>query len=438
MMKLKSLIFNKEVKNASWLIGGKVIQMLLSLVVGVLTARYLGPSNYGLVNYGLAYVSFFTSFCTLGLNSIIVKDFVDNPGEQGETIGSTLALRAISSFFSAAMIIAISGLLDVDEPMTIIVVALCSFSLIFHVFDTFNFWFQARYHSKTTAIATLIAYTATSLYRIVLLIMGASVAWFAFAASIDYIVLGFCLLIAYKKQGGPKLKVSREKSKEMLRKSYHYILSGMMVAIYGQTDKLMLKQMLNESAVGYYSTATAICAMWVFVLSAIIDSVYPTIMCLHKTDYVQFERKNKQLYAIVFYISLFVSIVLLLFGGVAIQILYGPDYAPAATPLKIVTWYTAFSYLGVARNAWIVCEGKQKYLKYMYLTAAIINVLLNWALIPSWGASGAALASLVTQICTSIVLPFFFKEMRRNSILMLQAIAGPVWLMCRAWRKKSL
>lgn len=53
------LIGNKEVKNAGWLIGGKIIQMLLSLVVGVLTARYLGPGNYGLVNYGAAYVGFF-------------------------------------------------------------------------------------------------------------------------------------------------------------------------------------------------------------------------------------------------------------------------------------------------------------------------------------------------------------------------------------------
>lgn len=422
-MKLKSLFANKEISNAGWLIGGKVIQMLLSLVVGVLTARYLGPGNYGLVNYGSAYVSFFMSLCTLGINSVIVKDFVDNPEEQGEAIGTTLVLRVISSFLSAVMIIGIVGILDKDEPLTIAVVALCSIALIFHVFDTFNYWFQAQYRSKITAIAILIAYIATAVYRVVLLAAGASVIWFAFAASIDYIVLGICLLIAYKKNGGPKLKFSWQKGKALLGKSYHYILSGMMVAIYGQTDKFMLKQMIDETAVGYYSTATAICAMWTFVLSAIIDSIYPTIMRLHKTDYAQYERKNKQLYAIVFYVSIFVSIIFVLFGDIVIRILYGAEYAPASMPLKIVTWYTAFSYLGVARNAWIVCEGKQKYLKYMYLSAAIINVVLNVVFIPILGASGAALASLITQIFTSIILPFFFKGMRRNSILMLQAVS---------------
>ena len=77
-MILKKFFKNKEVNNASWLIGGKVLQMAISLVVGVITARYLGPSNYGLIGYGTAYVSFFTAFCSLGLNSVIIKDFIDN------------------------------------------------------------------------------------------------------------------------------------------------------------------------------------------------------------------------------------------------------------------------------------------------------------------------------------------------------------------------
>ena len=83
----------KESRNAVWLIGGRVAQMFLSLIVGIWTARYLGPSNYGLINYGTAYVAFFTSICNLGLNSVIIKDFVDNPDEQGEAIGSALVIE---------------------------------------------------------------------------------------------------------------------------------------------------------------------------------------------------------------------------------------------------------------------------------------------------------------------------------------------------------
>lgn len=417
-----SFLKGKETKNALWLIGGKIIQMILSLIVGVITARYLGPSNYGLVNYGTTYVSFFMSFCTLGINSVIIKDFYDHPEEQGKAIGTTLGLRVISSFASAIMIVGIVGILDNDEPLTIIVVALCSISLLFQVLDTFNYYFQSLYRSKITAIATLIAYVSTSVYKIILLILNADVAWFAFASSVDYIVLGALLYIFYISNKGPKLSFSWAKGKELLRQSCHYILSGMMVAIYGQTDKLMLKQMLDTTAVGYYSTATAICSMWTFVLQAIIDSIYPSILKLKSQDNKLYERKNKQLYAITFYVSIFVSIIFLILGDFAINLLYGDAYAPAGLPLKIITWYTAFSYLGVARNAWVVCEGKQKYLKYLYITAAILNVILNYFMIPVWGAAGAAAASLITQIFTSIILPLFIKGMRRNSVLMLQAI----------------
>jgi len=195
----------------------------------------------------------------------------------------------------------------------------------------------------------------------------------------------------------------------------------LMVAVYAQTDKIMLKHMMNDAEIGYYSTAIALSNMWCFILSAIIDSLYPPIMEAFSRDKAQFDKKNKMLYAIVFYLAMFVSVFFTILGKPLIALLYGNAYAPAVGPLRIVTWYTAFSYLGVARNAWIVCMKKQKYLKYIYCSSAIINVVLNFFFIPLWGASGAAAASLVTQIAT-IVIPFFIRELRENSVLMVKAV----------------
>lgn len=413
---------NKEAKNAIWLIAGKVVQMVLSLIVGVLSARYLGPNNYGLLNYGTAWITFFCAFSNLGINSIIVKDFFDNPNEQGKTLGSAILSRFISSTLSAVIVIGCIFLINGNEPLTIAVVSLQSVGLVFNILEIINYWFQSQYKSKITSIATVIAYIASSAYKIILLSLDKDVRWFAFATSVDHIAMAIVLWIAYKKHNGPPLSFSFKKAKTLLKSSYHYILSTTMVAIYSQTDKVMLKEMLSETEVGYYSVAVGVCSMWVFVLTAIIDSMYPTILKLHSVDSDGFKKKNKQLYAIVFYVSCAVSVLFLLFGDLGIRLVYGEAYSPASSTLKIVTWYTAFSYLGVARNAWIVSEGKQKYLKYMYCGAAIINVLLNLIFIPLMGASGAALASLITQIFTSIILPMCFKEMRPNAKLMIEAI----------------
>ena len=151
--------------------------------------------------------------------------------------------------------------------------------------------------------------------------------------------------------------------------------------------------------------------------------MYPTILQLHKPDRLQFERKNRQLYAMVFYVSVFVSALLTFFGRYAILILYGRSYLPSVGALSVVSWYTAFSYLGTARNAWLVCENKQKYLKYTYAAAVVINILLNSVMIPVWGIMGAGLASLITQILTSIGIPALIPALRPNVKLMLQAIA---------------
>ena len=188
---IKNLFHNKVFKNAGWIISGKMIQMLINLVVGLITARYLGPSNYGLISYAGAYTAFFSSFCTLGINSVIVKELIDNPEKTGTIIGTTLGLRAVSSFLSALTIICISFVVDANEPVTIAVVALCSIGVLFQVFDTFNYWFQAKLQSRTTAIVTLIAYVITAIYKVILLIEEKPVTYFAFATSIDY----FCIAV---------------------------------------------------------------------------------------------------------------------------------------------------------------------------------------------------------------------------------------------------
>ena len=421
-MHLPKMLQNKVAKNAGWIVAGSLMNKVLAFFVSILTARYLGPSNYGLINYAAAYTTFFASVCTLGINSVIVKNFVDHPDEEGKTIGTTLLLRAASSFLSAVAIVGIVCVMDQDEPLTIAVVTLYSLGLIFQIFDTFNYWFQSKLKSKYSAIASTIAYAIVSLYKIVLLVTGKSVLWFAVTNAIDYIVVALLLYAAYRKNAGPKLGASKSKAKELLHTSSSFIISGLMVSVYASTDKLMLKQMLDEASVGYYSLASSFSMMWAFVLQAIIDSMYPVIVQTRNTDRIAYERKNRQLYAIVFFVSVAMSTVIALLAKPIFLILYGAAYLPAVAPLRIIVWYTAFSYLGVARNAWMVCENQQCYLKYLYVCAALINVLLNCLLIPCFGASGAAAASLITQISTTTLLPAFIRPLRPNAKLMWEAM----------------
>lgn len=413
---------NRVISNISWILFGRLIYMILNFIVGLLSARYLGPSNYGLIGYAAAYTTFFSSICTLGINSIIIKEFVDNPKKEGEIIGTSILLKFISSVLSLMTIIGICFIVDNNEPITRCVVFLYSISIVFQIFETFKYWFQSRLESKYSEIAVTIAYVIMAIYKIILLTTNKSVEWFAISNSIEYFVVAILLIYIYIKKGGQKLTFSKEYAKEILKKSYHFIISGLMVAVYNSTDKFMLKQMLSETSVGYYTTAITLASMTSILLNAIIDSLTPGILQEYKSNKEKYIEKNIQLYSIIFYISAVVSIGICIFAPLIINILYGHEYNGAINPLRILTWYTAFSYLGVARNPWIVSEDKQKYLKNIYISCAIINIILNYILIPNFGASGAAFASLITQFATIFIIPLCIKELRPNVKLMVDGI----------------
>ena len=128
------------------------------------------------------------------------------------------------------------------------------------------------------------------------------------------------------------------------------------------------------------------------------------------------------LYSIIIYLSLAQSVAMTVLARLVIWILYGASYAPAAGALRIVVWYTTFSYIGSVRNIWILANNKQKYLWQINLSGALANVLLNWLLIPLMGIHGAALASLITQFFTNVVTGYILAPIRGNNAIMVRSI----------------
>ena len=91
--------------------------------------------------------------------------------------------------------------------------------------------------------------------------------------------------------------------------------------------------------------------------------------------------------------------------------------------LLVSVWAGTFATLGSARGTCLICEGLQKYsIVYIGLGAVVVvNVVLNYTLIPIFGRYGAAIATLVSQITVAMIAPLFIKETRVSAIMMLKA-----------------
>lgn len=412
---------NKKVaKNAAWIIGIRIVQSILALVISMLTARYLGPSNYGLISYASSVVAFVVPIMQLGLPNILVQEIVNKSKQEGEILGTSIVLSVISSFACILGVVAFANIVNVGETMTITVCALYSLLLLARAMEIVQYWFQAKLASKYVSITSFVAYTIVSGYKIFLLATEKSIYWFAVSNALDYAIIGLVLLIIYRKLSGTRLSFSTALAKSMLTKSRYYIVSNMMITIFAQTDRIMLKLMIDDAAAGYYSAAVSCAGISGFVFSAIIDSMRPLIFESKKEDDVAFEKNVSRLYCIVIYLSLAQSVFVTLFALPIVNILYGSAYQKTIGILRVLVWYTTFSYIGAIRNIWILAENKQKYLWIINLSGALTNVLLNAILIPLLGGVGAALASLITQAYTNVIIGFLINPILHNNRLMLK------------------
>lgn len=414
---------HKFIKNTMWLMSGKIIQMMISFVVGIITMRYLGPSNYGLLSYAGTYIAFFSSICTLGLNSVIIRYFVLMPEKEDEIVGSAILMKLIASAVSVIVLFFIIGITEKFDQVLMTIAALQSLQLIFNSFDIINYWHQSKLNSKNVVICQTIAYVLLSIYKILILMNHCSVEWFAFSNSLDSILVAVLLLIGFKYKNKRKIAFSKRTCFILLKDGKHFLLVGVLSNLLGNIDKVMIRGMGGDIAqVGLYTAALTISGYVSFIPQALVDSARPLLVEMRESSYQSYERRLTQLYMCIIWMSILYATAVNIFAKPIVLLLYGNEYLPMVTSLRLVIWYTCFSYLGSARSIWILCEKKNKYLTIFTLWGCGLDIVLNFLFIHLWGIEGAALSTLITQVLIQIIIPTMYKQTRRNTRYIMDAL----------------
>ncbi|MFE7063743.1 flippase [Sutcliffiella sp. NPDC057660] len=417
-------VATKIINNASWLVGDKVFTMVIGVFVMALVARYLGPENYGVYNYALAFVTLFTALSTLGLETLSVKSIVQQDEEEGTILFTSLVLRVVGGGVLTFLASITIRFVAPDEELVHLLVLIMSFTMIFKSLEVIEYWIQAYQKSKISSLIRMGVYVFSALLKIVFVLLEGSLVHLAMIYMSDALIIGIALVIAYFKNRTlqSKWKFKFQYAKNILSQSWYLILAGLMGTLFMQIDKVMLGSMLpNKEELGIYSAATQIASMWYFVPMAIITSFKPVIMGKKKIDEKSYLKSVQLLYTIVAWIGIAFGIFILLFSKIIIGILYGPDYFKAASILSISIWAGTFAMLGTAASTWMVSEGTQKYSTILLSGGAIANVGLNFILIPILGGYGAAIATLAAQIIANFIIPLFIKKVRYSSMMMLKA-----------------
>lgn len=427
-------VVTKIVHNASWLVGDKVFTMVIGVFVTALVARYLGPENYGMYNYALAFVTLFTALSTLGLETLTVKSIVQKEEEEGAILFTSLVLRIMGGIILTLLTSVIIQFVAPNEPLVHLLVMIMSLTMTIKSLEVIEYWIQAYQRSKISSLIRMCAYVFSALLKVAFVVLEGSLVHLAFIYLSDALIVGIALVIAYFKNRPlyTRWKFKFQFAKNILSQSWYLILSGLMVTLYMQIDKVMLGSLLtNKEELGIYSAASQIASIWYFLPLAIITSFKPVIMKKKLETNEKYMNALQALYSIVAWIGIVFGVLIILFSQPIVSILYGNEYNGAANIIAISVWAGTFATLGSARSVWLLTENLQKYTLVYTFAGLIVNVGLNYFMIPIFGGVGAAIATLIAQIYANVFALVPFKKTRISSVMLMKAFSPKILLNIR-------
>lgn len=419
--------------NLNWLFADRLLRLVGGLAIGVWIARYLGPEQFGVLNYVLAFVALFSAVAKLGIDQIVIRDLTNSPEQQGAILGTTFALKLGAALIALILVLPAAWVAQDGDWSFMVLIAVVAAGMIFNALDAYDLYYQARVLSRYAVFARSVSFILFSAVRVILILKGYPLLYFAAATTLEIALGGGVLVWLHrsKQTSEPKWHFNWETMVSLLKDGWPLIVSSALIVIHTRIDQVMIGQMLGHAEVGIYSAAIRLSESWLFIPLIIVQTVTPYLMKLREINPQYYQARLLQLYSLMFWLGALAAGATIVFGEFSVVLLFGEQYRAAYLPLVLTIWTGIFISQAVARGVWMVGENMQGFRLANNLVAVPMNIALNLVLIPAYGVIGASMASLVSIGFSTWLLPFLFKPMRESNKQMLLSI-NPKYLLSGA------
>lgn len=392
--------------------------MVVTLFVGVVVIRYLGPKQFGLLSYATSFVALFSVFATLGLDEIVIRNLVQAPKRKKNLLGTAFTLKCLGAFLLFIMVF-LALQMTSNEKSTANLVLIIAAGMLFQSFNVIDFYFKSQVLSRFVTYAQLYSLFLSSIAKLSLVFIKASLVWFAWVVVLENAILAILLILMYQSQSLKMYQWRFEKNlaRQLLHDSWPLILSGLSVMVYMRIDQVMIKEMLDSEALGNYAAAVRLSEVWYFIPVAVCSSLFPAIINAKKISQELYYVRLQKLYDLMVWLGIAIALPVTFFVEDVIKLLLGEEYILAASVLKIHIWAGVFVFLGVASGKWFLAENLQQYSLYRALTGGIVNVILNLLVIPRLGIIGAAWSTVISYFSAAYLSMVFFRPCRINFLI---------------------
>jgi O-antigen/teichoic acid export membrane protein len=414
--------FKKYFANTGWMFAEKIFRTLIAFFVGIYVARYLGPAQFGLLNYAISFAGLFTSFANLGMDSIVVRELVKSPERKDEILGTVFRLRLVGAFVTISLV-TLTAFLTNEPSFNLLLIVIISSATVFQSITIVEQFFQSKVQAKYNVIAQSSSFIIASIIKVMLVFFNQPLIYFAIVQTLEILFLAIGYYFVYTSNGYTfsQWKFVKETAKNLFRDSWPLVLSGVVIAIYMKIDQVMIKYFMSVKDVGYYAVAVKLCEAWYFVPMAISTSIFPAIVNAKQVNEKLYLSRLQKLYDFLAAIAIAIAIPVTFLSDFIINLLYGQAYQPAASVLTIYIWAGVATFLGVASSQYLISENLTKLAFYRTLIGMIVNVIMNLYLIPIYGINGAAIATLVSYTLATFSIGFT-KKTSHQFIMMMKSL----------------
>ncbi len=392
-------------KNAAFNVMKTAMSMLFPLITFPYASRILSPEGIGKVNFANSIVAYFTLIAGLGIEFYGIREGAKVRHDKDKLSKLTMELfilNLISTVISyglfAISLIFVPKLFDYR-----LLLLVCSSTIVFSPLSL-HWLYGALEEYKFVAIRSMAIQLLSLVFLFVFVRTQNDYFIYACMTVISAVGANVCNLIHARKFVKEKLNIAQHVKPVMF-----FFGSALAVSVFSMLDTSMLGFLTDDAQVGYYSAATKLVRM----IRDLFPAVFTTLLA--KLSIESASDSKTELQSVIektlnFIMALAFPIIagLLIFGEPVLLLLSGEKYIPAIPTLNILIPMILFSawsgFLG--GGTMLSSPGKESLYLLCEVSGAVLNVCLNFLMIPFWKSFGAGFATLLTEFAFAIIFTF--------------------------------
>ncbi|MCK4385034.1 MAG: flippase [candidate division Zixibacteria bacterium] len=392
-------------KNFFSLSFSEVISCGLKFVSVIYLARILGAEGFGKINFATATLAYFMLLVNLGLNTYGIREIARDKERMKKYINNILTIKLLSSVF-AFLLVAIF-VYFLPKPLEIKkLILFFGFSLFTFSF-TIDWVFMGIQRMQYIALARI----TQNLIYVTLIVTLVKIP--DQILSIPLVQVGSALVavlilmtVFVRKYGSFKLDFDFSFWKEILSQSFPMALSLIAIQIYLNFDTVMLGFMKSDGDVGWYNAAYKVIGVLLLGGCIYYNAIFPVISNLYKKSLEKLKHLMQFTLSLMILIIAPMLVLGTIFAAQIIGLIFGDGYQESVVVFQILLWSVAAVLLnGLFGGCLLGCD-RQKYHLVCVSVGALMNLILNFLLIPPFGIKGAAIATVAAE--TTVLFMFYF------------------------------